>query len=214
MRGSLFFLKALLTGAVLVICFSPLSTGQENSSGSQSGRTVLIVYHSGQPPWSSSPSLEKIKVDDLTHATTKYANVKVVAIKIRDRLNALGYRVDLLKATDVKGPHEFLDYDGIIFGTPTWFSNIAYPLKKVFDEHLIRIYEHRKGRLNDKALSGFTTVMERGESGPNCLKCLTWGIEHLSTNTIEGVVINTGDDSATLNAAVKNFCERFSEALK
>ena len=84
----------------------------------------------------------------------------------------------------------------------------------VFDEHLIRIYQHREGRLNDKVLSGFTTVMERGDSGPNCLKSLTWGMEHLSKRTAAGEVINTGDDETTVNTAVEKLCERFSRALK
>ena len=175
---------------------------------------VLVVYHGGTPPWKSAPSLGDTGVDALTQATTDRVNVETVAGLIRSRLEASGCTVDLVKAVDVKGPDVFLRYDGIIFGTPTWFSNVAYPIKQIFDEHLIRIYEHRKGRLNDKILAGYTTVMERGESGPNCLASLTHGIEHLSETIVRGAVINTGDDDDTVTGIVADFTERFMEAVR
>ena len=204
---------ALLISAIMFAYLAPRCFGQEVRSGSHDIKSVMIVYHGGQPPWHSTPPLEKMEVDELTQATPKEVNVKVIATNISVKLTALGYRVNLRKATDVRGPMEFLEYDGIIFGTPTWFSNVAYPIKKVFDEHLIRIYGHRPGRMNDKALAGFTTVMDR-KSGPLCLQSLTWGLEHLSKHVVEGVVINTNDNEETRKAAVRQFCERFSKALK
>lgn len=184
-----------------------------NAAAPGGAKSILVVYHGGQVSGRASAPLEQEDVDALTHATSRNINVEVVAGKIRDRLTADGCRVKLLKATDVRGPNEFLDYDGIIFGTPTWFSNVAYPVKELFDEHLIRIYAHREGRLNDKALTGFVTVMERGKSGPRCLQCLTWGLEHLSGRLPEGLVVNVFDDQETVNARVVEFCERFAQAL-
>lgn len=184
------------------------------ASSVPTGKSILIVFHSGKPPWRYSALLDKTDVDALTQATTNSVNVRIVGQKICNQLIAMGYRVDLKRVKDVRGPQEFLDYDGIIFGTPTWFSNVAYPIKKLFDEHLIRIYEHRKGRMKDKVLAGFTTMMETGASGPNCLQCLTWGLEHLSRQVVEGFAINTSSNEATVNHAVKQFSNRFSQALK
>ena len=180
----------------------------------ETGPRVLIVYHGGVPPWKPAPPLGDSVVDALTQATTEKVNVETVAGSIRDHLEIAGCKVDLMKAVDVDGPDVFLSYDGIIFGTPTWFSNVAYPIKRIFDEHLIRIYEHREGRLNDKTLAGFTMVMERGESGPNCLASLTHGIEHLSRTVVRGAVVNTGDDDDTVNGIVADFSKRFMEAVR
>lgn len=115
---------------------------------------------------------------------------------------------------DINGPEDFLHYDGIIFGTPTWFSNVAYPVKALFDEHLIRIYEHREGRMDDKVLAGFVTVMERGESGPRCLQYLRWGLEHLSRRLPKRSVVKVSDGPAAVGAEVTGFCERFARALE
>ncbi len=188
--------------------------GAEPAPSAGAGKSVLIVYHGGQPPWRTMPPLDQDEVDALTQATTEGVNVDVLARQIRDQLTAGGLRVDLRKATEVQGPKEFLDYDGIIFGTPTWFSNVAYPLKKVFDEHLIRIYEHRPGRLNDKVLAGFVTVMESGKSGPRCLQSLDWALEHLSNRRPEGLVVNVSDDQESVNTRAAQFCKRFTQALE
>jgi flavodoxin len=207
-------LTPLLTVLAVVAVMVWLYRAGLTAPDTPSGKSILIVFHSGKPPWRKAALLDKTDVDALTQATTKTVNVDIIGQKIRDQLIAKGYRVDLRKATDVQGPQEFLDYDGLIFGTPTWFSNVAYPIKKLFDEHLIRVYEHRKGKMNDKVLSGFTTVMETGASGPNCLQCLKWGLEHLSRQVVEGVVINTDSNEAALNKAVEQFSTRFSQALK
>ncbi|HDY90367.1 MAG TPA: hypothetical protein ENH82_19890 [bacterium] len=192
----------------LVVCFSLSFTVNTKET-----KSVLIIYHGGIPPWKPAPSLDDGKVDALTHATTKNVNVENVGKKVKSYLENQGFHVEMKKALDMKEPIEFLVYDGIIFGTPTWFSNVAYPIKRIFDEHMIRIYEHRVGRLNDKALSGYTTVMERGESGHNCLRSLINGLKHLSENTVQGTVINTGDEPPIVEKLVEEFCERFIEAI-
>ncbi len=208
-----YYVKTAIACVVVVSCITSLCPAQERVSGVSGRKSVLIVYHGGSPPWKKAPPLNVKDVDELTHATPKDVNVRVVAENILDRLAEMDCHVVLREAEDVRGPDEFLGYSGIIFGTPTWFSNVAYPIKKVFDEHLIRIYEHREGRLNDTSLAGFTTVMDN-RSGPQCLQALTHGLGHMSTNTVEGVVINTGDDNNAVNSAVERFCERFFQAMK
>lgn len=206
-----FCVGVALVGVALL---AALSAAEEGRGGAGAATRVLIVYHGGTPPWHGSAPLEQEDVHALTQATTQPINVASVADRIREDLAARGCVVDLRRAADVEGPDEFLPYDGIIFGTPTWFSNVAYPVKRLFDEHLIRIYEHRDGKLNDKVLSGFVTVMEGGESGPHALQCLRWGLEHLSNRLPEGVVVNVFEGQDAANAKVSQFCQRFAEALR
>jgi len=203
----------MAAGLIVLALLAVLSARAEEGPAAGAPRRVLIVYHGGTPPWRASAALEEKGVDALTQATTEPANVAAVADKIRQGLVARGCRVEVRKAAEVKGPDEFLPYDGIVLGSPTWFSNVAYPLKQLFDEHLIRIYEHRDGRLNDKALSGFVTAMEGGDSGPHALQCLTWGLEHLSARLPEGLVVNVFEDQDAVAAKVKQFCGRFAQAL-
>jgi hypothetical protein len=176
-------------------------------------RSALIVYHGGTPPWRGAPPLDA-QADAMTQATTQPVNAAFVAERIAEALRGRGLRVVVREATEVRGPDEFQDHDAIVFGSATWFSNVAYPLKAVFDEHLIRLYEHRQGRLGDKVLAGFVTVMEGGQSGPRALQCLTWGMEHLSARIPEGLVVNVhgGEEEARQGAAA--FCERVLAALE
>jgi len=204
----------LLISTVAWMYTAQICVAQQSSAAGQNPKSVLIIYHVGSLNTKPSPPLEQTDVDALTQSTTKQVNMEKVAEAIRDRLTSLGYRVDLIKATELTAPQKFVEYNGIIFGTPTWFSNVAYPIKKVFDEQLHRLYQQRKGRLNDKVLSGYTTAMSRGEDGPDCLQALTRSMKHLSNQIIDGMVINTGDDTDTVNAAVRQFCDRFAQALK
>jgi len=214
MRKYIAMVSILLGGAALSLFLAPVSVTGGNPDGRRGAGRILIVYHGGTPPWRKAPPPDPGKVDALTQATTEKVNVRSIAEKMSETLTGKGYRVMLRKAVDIEGPDDFIDCDGIIFGTPTWFSNVAYPLKKVFDEHLIRIYEHRPGRLNDKVLAGLTTVMESGKSGPHCLESLRHGMEHLSTRIVDGIVVHTYDDEETVNALVADFCRRFSLALE
>ena len=211
-RGSI-ILASLLSNTFLCICLTHVCSGQEKSTSVHNPKSVLIVYHGGEPPMSPVPSIEDMDVDALTQATSEDVNVKIVASGIRDRLITMGYRADLLKAIDVQGPKVFLDYDCIIFGTPTWFSDVAYPIKKVFDEHLIRIYQHRPGRLNDKILAGFTTAMSE-ETAQFCLQSLNRALEHFSKQVVKGIIINIRDNKVSIDTSIQKFCERISQALK
>ena len=176
--------------------------------------SVMIVYHGGDPRLRHSPPLEAGPADGFTQATTREVNVEILARELQRRLEARHVRVVLRHVEAVREPKELLAFDGIVIGSPVWFSNVAYPIKRFFDTHLIRLYEHRAARLNDKVMSGFCTVMEPGESGPRGLQALMWGIEHLTDRRVEGVVIQTGESRDQWKRKLDDFAARLAQALK
>jgi flavodoxin len=199
----------LLIGEQQYIPFEDSRSAQAETAS----KNVMIVYHGGIPPWRKAPDLDEKTVDALTQATTERVNVAVIASGIDTRLKEMGFRVRLINALDISGPGDFLGYDGIIFGSPTWFSNVSYPVKKLFDEYLIRIYENHAGKLNDTVLAGFTTFMDK-KSGPECLTTLNNGLRHLSKQIAEGLLIDTGESETDIRKKIHQFCDRFSSAMK
>ena len=59
------------------------------------------------------------------------------------------------------------DYDGIVVGSPTYFSNMAWQVKKIVDESILH---YSGGKLKGKVAGVFTSAGTR-ENGRDCLKC-------------------------------------------
>ncbi len=177
-------------------------------------QSILIVYHGGSPDRKKSPPLKRGQVDALTQATTRDINVEAVASEMRERLIDLHCRVTLRKAVEVREPKELFNYDGIIIGTPNWFGNMAWPVKKIFDEHFIRIWEHRKDRLNDKVLSAFVTAMDPDTSGQLCLQGLMGALGQMSEQTMPGIIIDVQGKKSAVEDTVESFCKRFVDKMK
>src|SRR4030042_4285916 len=59
-------------------------------------------------------------------------------------------------------------YDGIVLGSPTYFSNVAWQVKKVIDESIVH---YRGGKLKRK-VAGIFTSAGTSRDGEDCLKML------------------------------------------
>ena len=82
---------------------------------------------------------------------TRSRNTEKMAVAIAAALNAKGLPADLKKAEDVQ-PSEFLAYDCLIFGSPTYYGTMAWPLKKLIDDSV----KHH-GKLKGKVGGAFTS---------------------------------------------------------
>jgi NAD(P)H dehydrogenase (quinone) len=59
-------------------------------------------------------------------------------------------------------------YDGIVLGSPTYFSNVAWQVKKAIDESIVH---YGGGKLNGK-VAGIFTSAGTSRDGKDCLKML------------------------------------------
>ena len=202
---------AFIVVIVLIFCYSYLAP---NLSGFEKTKSILIIYNVGTPPWQRSQPLEIKNVDALTQATTQEINTEIIARAMKDQLSKNGFQVTLKKATEIHEPTEYLDYDCLIFGSPNWFSNMAYPIKQLFDEHFIRIWDHHQGKLNEKVLAGFVAAMEVDTNGKQCLQGIYGVLEQMSQRTVEGIVVNVYSGKATMEKSVEQFCLRIIEKVK
>jgi NAD(P)H dehydrogenase (quinone) len=78
-------------------------------------------------------------------------NTEKMAVRIAEVLNEKGLPADLKKAEDVP-PAELLAYDCLVFGSPTYYGTMAWPLKKLIDESV----KHH-GKLKGKVGGAFTS---------------------------------------------------------
>jgi NAD(P)H dehydrogenase (quinone) len=74
-----------------------------------------------------------------------------MAVRIAEVLNEKGLPADLKKVQDVL-PADLLAYDCLVFGSPTYYGTMAWPLKKLIDESV----KHH-GKLKGKVGGAFTS---------------------------------------------------------
>jgi NAD(P)H dehydrogenase (quinone) len=97
-------------------------------------------------------------------------------------------------------------YDGIVLGSPTYFSNVAWQVKKVIDESIVH---YSGGRLKGKVAGIFTSAGTRRD-GKDCLKMLeiALGLHH-GMKVVEGILRVDGESEKE----VEKRCEEYGRKL-
>ena len=79
------------------------------------------------------------------------------------------------------------NYDSIVLGSPTYFSNVAWQVKKVIDESIVH-YGDGGGKLKGK-VAGIFTSAGTSRDGKDCLKMLQIALGfHHGMKVVEGIL--------------------------
>jgi len=121
---------------------------------------------------------------------------------------AEGEGVDVeIKRIESCSLEDFADADGIVVGSPTYFSNVAWQVKKLIDE-LIALYR-KDHQLQGKVGGCFTSSGTRRD-GKDCIKMLelAFGFHH-RMKVVPGVIRASGDSGAE----VSEMCRRYGAEI-
>jgi len=72
-------------------------------------------------------------------------NTEKMALRIADVLRAEGLEVDLKKVEET-AVDDLLRYDCLVFGSPTYYGSMAWPLKKLLDQS-VKFHGKLRGRV-------------------------------------------------------------------
>lgn len=121
---------------------------------------------------------------------TGTGSTKRMAEEIGKGAERLGVKV-AVKSVEECGLDDLAEADGIVICSPTYFSNVAWQVKKLIDES-ITLY--RKGhQLRDKVGGCFTSSGTRRD-GKDCIRMLelTLGFHH-KLKMVPGIIRSSGD---------------------
>jgi len=122
-----------------------------------------------------------------------------------------GVNVRLKRAEDCS-VKDLVEADGIVVGSPTYFSNMAWQVKKLIDES-ITVYETNNS-LENKVGSCFTSAGTRRD-GLQCVRMLEVALGfHHKMKLVPGVVSDSGDADEELQQSCKEQGRRIAEQLK
>ena len=115
---------------------------------------------------------------------SKTGNTQKMAEWIGEGARKEGVEVELKRVEDC-GVGELAEADGLVLGTPTYFSNMAWQVKKLVDES-ITLY--RKEHLLRGRVAGCFTSSGTQRDGEDCIRMmeLTLGHHH-EMNVLPGV---------------------------
>ena len=145
-------------------------------------KRVLIVYHS-----------EK-------------RHTMFMAMNLEHSLETHGIDVDL-KPVDKCEPETMIEYDGIIIGSPTYFSNMSWQVKKFIDDSAS--IRGDGFPLEGKIGGAFTSSWVR-KDGDDCLRMIevAMGLHH-KMRVVPGIVLEDND----LEDDVAKACQEYGEKL-
>ncbi len=140
---------------------------------------------------------------------TRTGNTEKMAEKIAEVLEGEGLNVDSKKAEDTN-IEELLDYECLIFGSPTYYGSMAWPLKKLLDES---VKFHRK--LQGKVGGAFSSSANVGGGNETTI------LDILKALLIHGMVVQgepIGDHYGPVSIGppdqrAMKCCERYAQTI-
>lgn len=117
-------------------------------------------------------------------------NTKRMAEEIGRGAEQLGVKVEVKRVEECR-LNDLVEADGIVIGSPTYFSNVAWQVKRLIDES-IALY-NRAYQLRDKVGGCFTSSGTRRD-GKDCIRMLelAFGLHH-RLKMVPGIIRASGD---------------------
>ncbi|MCD6593157.1 flavodoxin family protein [Candidatus Bathyarchaeota archaeon] len=148
-------------------------------------KRLLIVYYSGT------------------------GNTRKMAEEIGEGARSVGVNVEILRAEECN-VEDLASADGVVIGSPTYFSNVAWQVKKLIDGS-ISLYGSR--RLKGKVGGCFTSSGTRRD-GEECIRMieLAFGYHH-GMRMIPGIIRASGDDEEKVSRICREYGERIAKRI-
>jgi NAD(P)H dehydrogenase (quinone) len=141
----------------------------------------------------------------LTLYYSRSGNTQKVAKTVAEAMRLCGMNVTIEEAEkfDVS---RLPNYDCIVLGSPTYFSNMAWQVKKVVDESIVH---YGGGRLKGKVAGIFTSAGTM-KDGRDCLKMLEVALGyHHGMKVVEGFLRVDGETEKE----VEKRCQEYGKKL-
>jgi NAD(P)H dehydrogenase (quinone) len=103
------------------------------------------------------------------------------------------------------------NYDGIVLGSPTYFSNVAWQVKKVIDESIV----HYGGRKLKGKVAGIFTSAGTSTNGKDCLKMLevALGLHH-GMKVVRGLIRTDAENDKEVEKRCQEYGKRLAEEIE
>ncbi|NWG03872.1 MAG: NAD(P)H-dependent oxidoreductase [Syntrophaceae bacterium] len=103
------------------------------------------------------------------------------------------------------------EYDGLILGSPTYFSNVAWQVKKVIDESIV----YYGGMKLKGKVAGIFTSAGTSRDGKDCLKMLEVALGfHHGMKMVPGILRVDGESEKAVEKKCQEYGKRFVKEIE
>lgn len=103
------------------------------------------------------------------------------------------------------------NYDVIVMGSPTYFSNVSWQVKKVIDESIVH---YGGGKLKGKVAGIFTSAGTQRD-GKDCLKMLELALGlHHKMKVVEGILRVDGESDQEVEKRCREYSKRLLKEIE
>jgi len=103
------------------------------------------------------------------------------------------------------------NYDGIVVGSPTYFSNMAWQVKKMIDESIVH---YRSGKLKGKVAGMFTSAGTE-KDGRDCLEMFEIALgHHHEMKVVDGILRVDGEGGKEVEERCHEYGERLVKEIE
>jgi NAD(P)H dehydrogenase (quinone) len=135
--------------------------------------------------------------------TERMANIIADGIR-KSPIEVKVERVDRVEISALPG------YDALVLGSPTYFSNVAWPVKKLIDESIVL---YRGSQLRGKVAGVFTSSGTERDA-QDCLKMLQIALEfHHGMNLVGGIVRAASETDDKTRTKCQEYGRKLAEAM-
>lgn len=152
------FNERMMIGLIIFIFVGVWPMGpacnQATKQKHEKGPDVLIIYSSGTP-FKTISDMDAKDVDAVTTATPVGENCRTIAERLASILRDKKLAVRVAEASQIKHRNEILGARLVVIGSPAYFWNVSWQIKKLLDEQFSQIYVFSKERLAKRRIAAF-----------------------------------------------------------
>ena len=136
-------------------------------------------------------------------------NTKKMAEFIAKGAQGQGITIKMKSVEDCK-LNDLVDTDGIIIGSPTYFSNVAWQIKKLIDESIDLYEEHQLG----KKIGGCFTSAGTHRDSKGCIKMMeiAFGFHH-KIKMMPGIVSTSDDKEEEISKTCQQYGMKIAKEI-
>ena len=140
---------------------------------------------------------------------SRSGNTKKMAKAIAEPMksSSISITVDDVEKCDISS---LPNYDCIVLGSPTYFSNVTWQVKKAIDESIV----HYGGRKLKGKVAGIFTSAGSSSNGKDCLKMLEVALGfHHGMKVVEGILRVDGERDQEVDKRCQEYGKRLVKEI-
>jgi flavorubredoxin len=152
LRRSQIISLSLLIFVAIGAAFSPI----DRVNGKEINQSDILIIYSSGTPFKTISEVKPKEIDTVTSPTPKLWNCKMIAERLTFVLRSKGFAVRLAEASEIKHYDEIFRARLVVIGSPAYFSNVSWQIKRLLDQQFSKIYVIKKERLAKKRIAAFS----------------------------------------------------------